>query len=82
MNYMKIHCLRPIAAVALAIVLSTSSAQAAPKFDYMVVSVQRTLKSGVEAAIELADLLNEHGAQGWELIQIDGQGRAIFKRAR
>lgn len=79
MRYMKPPCARPIAAITLAILLATSSAHAIT-FEYKVVDVQRIL-AGSSVPASLAIELDRHGRNGWELIQINNNGLAIFKRA-
>jgi Domain of unknown function (DUF4177) len=75
---------RIIFAVALAAILSTSSAHAAQKFEYKVVHYEIVTGGGrnldEQRVADLQAALNKLGAEGWELVILDSGGLAVFKR--
>lgn len=63
---------------AIAILCTGSVQAAAPK---VVVWEYRVVNAGMDNR-QLEALLNSNGAAGWELVQINARGVAIFKRPK
>jgi hypothetical protein len=66
---------RLVIGCALLLTFTCGAYAKAPKWEYLVVSAGLSNRP-------LAALLNTHGAEGWELVQINVKGIAIFKRRR
>lgn len=68
--------------VVLAVTLAGSSvltAEAAAKFDYKAVDLK---KADIRTTQQMEAILNQLGAEGWELIEINLNGVAILKRQK
>ena len=68
--------------VVLAVTLAGSSiltAEAAAKFDYKTVDLK---KADIRTTQQMEAILNQLGAEGWELIEINLNGVAILKRQK
>ncbi|MBU1405202.1 MAG: DUF4177 domain-containing protein [Proteobacteria bacterium] len=66
--------------IILAVTLAGSSvltAEAAAKFDYKAVDLKKVMTPQ-----QLEVILNQLGAEGWELVEINGAGLAILKRQK
>ena len=57
------------------LLLFATSVEARTVWEYRVISVNTTPRI-------LEATLNENGAQGWELVEINAKGVAIFKRLK
>lgn len=79
MKTIKTASYHPLLAIASAILLFTSCAHAAVKFEYKVISLEQ---AHVQGAAQLEALLNKLGSEGWELVEIDVAGDAILKRVQ
>ncbi len=64
---------------AILALLSAPTVAAKDKFQYLVVDLTKA-EAGTPAQLEA--LLNRLGAEGWELVQSNAAGVAIFKREK